>query len=254
MKLLRLAEREKLSKFHLPGMAYQIRLEQFEGPLDLLLSLIEKEKLDITHLSLAKVADQYLEYLKGEEVISLQNLSSFLSVAARLLLIKSRALLPILEFTDEEEESMDDLEIRLREYKRFREASGRLGTLFSHNESAYTRESFLGAHVVFYPQSGLTAEDLRLHFTNVLGEIPLFEVLPEEEMKTVITLEEKIIELQRSLSERVESSFSDLIRLSPDRVDIIVSFLAILEMVKQRVIFVEQKKFFSDIRINRLIS
>ena len=102
-------------------MAYHICLEQFEGPLDLLLSLIEKEKLDITHVSLAKVADQYLKYLETEESISLGNLTAFLSVAARLILIKSRALLPILEFSDEEEESMDDLETRLKVYKRFRE-------------------------------------------------------------------------------------------------------------------------------------
>lgn len=235
-------------------MAYQIRLEQFEGPLDLLLSLIEKEKLDITHVSLAKVADQYLEYLKGGETITLHNLASFLSIAARLLLIKSRALLPVLEFSDEEEESMDDLELRLKEYKRFREAAMKLNVSLGRSYSAYTRESFLGAQVVFYPPSGLTGADLHLHFTNVLGEIPLFEILPEKEIQAVITLEEKIIELKRTLTERAESSFSDLIRLSTDRIEVIVSFLAILEMVKQRVVFVHQEKFFSDIRINRLVS
>lgn len=235
-------------------MAYQIHLEQFEGPLDLLLSLIEKEKLDITHVSLAKVADQYLEYLKGEEVVTLRNLTSFLSIAARLLLIKSRALLPILEWSDEEEESMDDLELRLKEYKQFREAARKLNIVFTRGQSAHARESFLGTRVVFYPPSGLTAEDLRLHFINVLGEIPLFEILPEKEIQAVITLEEKIIELQRTLTERGEASFSDLIRLGADRIDIIISFLAILEMVKQHVIFVEQKRFFSEIRINRLTS
>ncbi|MEI8096812.1 MAG: segregation/condensation protein A [Candidatus Moraniibacteriota bacterium] len=235
-------------------MAYHIHLDQFEGPLDLLLSLIEKEKLDITSVSLAKVADQYLEYLKGEEIVSLENLSSFLSIAARLLLIKSRALLPILEFTDEEEESMDDLEIRLREYKRFREVAGKLNMLFGEKRNSYARESFLGMQVVFYPPSGLTADDLKMHFSNVLGEIPILEILPEKEIEAIITLEEKIIELQRTLSSRVESSFSQMIREGAPRVEVIVSFLAILEMVKQRFIFVEQEKFFSDIRINRLVS
>ena len=235
-------------------MAYQIRLEQFEGPLDLLLSLIEKEKLDITHVSLAKVADQNLEYLKGEEVITLYNLSSFLSVAARLILIKSRALLPILHFSDEEEESMDDLEVRLREYKRFREVIGPLQELLGKKHGSYPRESFLGVTKVFYPPRTLTAQDLHSHFTNVLGEIPLFEVLPEKEIQAVITLEEKIMQLKQTLLERAESSFSDLIRLSSDRVEVIVSFLAILEMVKQRVIFVKQEEFFSDIRINRFVS
>lgn len=235
-------------------MAYQIRLEQFEGPLDLLLSLIEKEKLDITSVSLAKVADQYLEYLKGEEHVTLANLASFLSVAARLILIKSRALLPILQFTDEEEESMDDLEIRLKEYKRFREMAGALGKSLAGSAHAYARESFLGTQVVFYPPSGILAKDLLLHFTSVLGEIPVFEILPEKEIAAVITLEEKILQFQRTLSDRIESSFSQLIGTDANRVEIIVSFLAVLELVKQRIIFVEQDEFFSDIRINRFVS
>lgn len=235
-------------------MAYQIRLEQFEGPLDLLLSLIEKEKLDITHVSLAKVADQYLEYLKGEETITLYNLASFLSIAARLLLIKSRALLPILEFSDEEEESMDDLEVRLKEYKRFREVALKLDVSLRRGQSAHARESFLGTQVVFYPPRGLTVADLHSHFTDVLGEIPILEILPEKEIQAVITLEERIIELKRTLTERAETSFADLIRSSTDRIEVIVSFLAILEMVKQRVVFVHQEKVWSDIRINRFVS
>jgi len=235
-------------------MAYQIHLEQFEGPLDLLLSLIEKEKLDITLVSLSKVTDQYLEYIKKEESVSLADLSSFLSVAVRLLLIKSRALLPILEFTDEEEESMDDLEIRLKEYQRFREMASRLGVLIQGKQHIHIRESFLGTRVVFYPPEGLTGDVLRSHFSNVLGEIPLKEILPEKELQTVITLEEKINELRSSLQERAESSFSDLIQSGSSRVEVIVSFLALLEMVKQRIISVDQEKFFSNIRINRIDS
>ena len=235
-------------------MAYHIRLEQFEGPLDLLLALIEKEQLDITQVSLAKVADQYLEYLRNEESISLGNLASFLAIAARLILIKSRALLPVLGFSDEEEESMDDLELRLREYKRFREAAGTLGTLFGRGHIAHGRESFLGTQVVFYPPTGLTASDLRSHFADVLGDIPVFEILPEQEMRAVIPLEEKIVSLQNMLLERIETSFADLTCTATDRVEVIISFLAVLEMVKQRVIFAEQGEFFSDISIKRLIS
>ncbi len=235
-------------------MAYQIHLEQFDGPLDLLLSLIEKEKMDITSISLAKVTDQYIGYLNSEEVVSLSHLSSFLSIASRLLLIKSRALLPVLEFSDEEEESMDDLEMRLKEYKKFREVAMKLNLLFGAKKMLYSRESFSGLQVVFYPPKDITAEDLHQHFSHILGEIPLLETLPEKELQTVITLEEKILELQRTLSDRVESSFSQMIREGADRTDIIVSFLAILEMVKQRFIFVKQEKFFSDIHINRLIS
>lgn len=220
--------------------------------MDLLLSLIEKEKLDITQVSLAQVTDQYLEYLRQEESLSLADLSSFLAVAARLILIKSRALLPVLEWSDDEEESMDDLEIRLKEYKRFREAANTLGMLFGKHRSARSRESFLGAQVVFYPPPGLTALDIQEQFLAVLGEIPVFEVLPEKEIQAIVTLEEMIFSLQNMLSEKVEQSFVELTRTARDRTEVIVSFLAVLEMVKQRVIFVEQERFFSDIFIKRM--
>lgn len=234
-------------------MAYHFRLEKFEGPLDLLLSLIEKEKLDVTQVSLAEVADQYLAHIRDEKSISLENLSAFLSVAARLILIKSRALLPVLHFSDEEEEAMEDLEYRLKAYGLFREAAQKLGTIFLRSHAAYARESFLGTQVVFYPPKDVTKEVLRRHFADVLGDIPVFELLPEKEIASIITLEEKITLLQRSLSERAESSFAEIVGATRDRVEVIVSFLALLELIKQRFIHVEQKEFFSDIRIKRLV-
>ncbi|HLC95262.1 MAG TPA: segregation/condensation protein A [Patescibacteria group bacterium] len=232
-------------------MAYHIHLEQFEGPLDLLLSFIEKEKLDITQVSLVTVTDQYITYLRSQKS-SLESFASFLTIAARLILIKSRALLPMLEFSDEEEEAMDDLEWRLKEYKRFREAAGTLGTLLAKKHYAYHRESFLGTRVVFYPPQTLTPSILRTHFENVLGAIPLFEALPEKEIGAIITLEEKIFSLQKILSENGKTSFVHLMHIASDRVEIVISFLAILEMVKQQTVSVEQVGFFGDIHIQQL--
>ncbi len=148
-------------------MAYHFRLEKFEGPLDLLLSLIEKEKLDITQVSLAQVADQYLAYIRDEESLSLENLSAFLTIAARLILIKSRALLPVLDFSDEEEEAMEDLEYQLKAYRLFREASQALGTMFLQSRGAWAREGYLGTQVVFYPPKDITALALHDHFVDV---------------------------------------------------------------------------------------
>lgn len=233
-------------------MVYHFHLEKFEGPLDLLLSLIEKEKLDITQVSLAQVADQFLAHLEDEQSISLAHLSAFLSVAARLLLIKSRALLPVLHFSDEEEEVMEDLEYRLKAYKLFRQASETLGRLFLEANGSYGRESFLGIQTVFYPPKDITKETLRDHFVDVLGDIPVFEILPEKEIATIITLEEKIVLLQQSLAQRAESSFSEMVGSVGDRVEVIVSFLALLELIKQRFVHVEQVDFFSEIRIKRL--
>lgn len=235
-------------------MVYHFRLDHFEGPLDLLLSLIEREKLDITTVSLAQVADQYLEYLSQEKEITLENLSSFLSVASRLILIKSRALLPVLTFTEEEEEAVDDLEWRLRQYKLFRDAALRLGGMFQMHTGAFIRESFLGSQVVFYPPKDCTAQRLAEHFRSVLGEIPVVEALPEKVVEQVISLEEKIFHLQSHLTERIETSFREFSGSARNKVEVIISFLALLELVKQRFLVAEQKEFFHDIHLKRVES
>ncbi len=240
------------SAFQRIFMAYHFRLDRFEGPLDLLLSLIEREKLDITTVSLAQVADQYLEYLSHEEEVTLENLSSFLSVASRLLLIKSRALLPILTFTEEEEEAVDDLEWRLRQYKLFRDAALRLGGMFSLHTGAFIRESFPGTQVVFYPPKDFSPDDLAKHFRSVLGEIPTHEELPEKVIEQVISLEERIFHLQSHLTERIEASFSEFSGGAKNKVDVIISFLALLELVKQRFLVAEQSGFFNEIRLKRI--
>ena len=228
---------------------YQIKIEQFEGPLDLLLQLTEDQKLDITRVSLAKIADQYLEYIANTQNITLQHLADFLSVASRLILIKSKALLPMLEFTEEEEAEISDLEHQLAEYKKFKGASKNVSAIFGSQKSAFSRESFLGQSVVFFPPENMTAEDLAKIFSKILGEIPLIEKLEEEMVREVLTLEEKIEHLQSTLRERVETSFSELVKNAKDKIEVVVSFLAMLEMVKQRIIHVEQGELFSEINM-----
>lgn len=233
-------------------MTYAVRLEQFEGPLELLLQLIEKEKLDVTRVSLARVADQYLEYLQSESHIPLGHLAQFLSVAARLVLLKSRALLPLLQFTDEEEEMIVDLEWQLREYRRYRDASINLGRLFAEHTGACIRERSLSlAEGMFFPPESLVAEDLKQAFVSVLGEIPIMEELEEKELKAVVRLEEKMAEFRSSLSERVETSFQAMTKSVVDRVELIVSFLALLQLVKERWVTVEQSEFFGEIAIRQ---
>ena len=235
----------------LKPMAYAVRLEQFEGPLELLLQLIEKEKLDVTRVSLASVADQYLAYIARQGEVPLSQLAQFLSVASRLILLKSRALLPLLEFTEEEEESIEGLEWQLREYRKFRDASVRLGLLFAKAERARPRESFLGAAVVFLPSRTVNADSLADSFRSVLGEIPLLEKLEEEEIRNVISLEEKMIELRSTLASRMETSFRQMTLDVADKIEIIVAFLAVLELVKQRFVRAEQGGSFQDIALRQ---
>ncbi len=235
-------------------MPYKVKLEQFEGPLDLLLELIEKEKLDITNLNLAKVADEYLEYVESRESISLDNLASFLSVASKLILIKSRALLPLLKFSDEEEEEINDLEHQLEEYKKFKELSVRMGKIAQSSRMIFSREGFRGIKGFFYPPEDVNAFDLKKIFTEMLKDIPVAEKLEKEVVEEIITLEEKIKHLQVRLEMKAETFFSEVVSGSQNKVEIIMSFLAILEMIKRRVIQAKQDELFKDIKMKKILA
>lgn len=230
-------------------MSYQFKLEKFEGPLELLLELIEKEKLNITELSLAHVADQYLEHIRSNEEIRLDHLADFLSVAAKLILIKSRALLPMLKLTDEEEEEIKDLTYQLEEYKKFKEVSQKIQKMVRLGRVSYSRNGYQGVRSVFYPPENFNAFDFKKYFLKVLSDIPIIEVLQEEMITEVMTLEDKISDLEIVIRRKVETSFSELVSAASDKVEVIVSFLAMLEMVKQRIVQVDQQELFSEIRL-----
>ncbi|OGI28458.1 MAG: hypothetical protein A2288_03735 [Candidatus Moranbacteria bacterium RIFOXYA12_FULL_44_15] len=231
-------------------MIYKVKTDKFEGPMELLLELIEKEKMDVTELSMARVAGEYLEYIKNNEAICLEHLSEFLSVASRLILIKSRSLLPTLKFSDEEEEEIKDLTLQLEEYKKFKEASEKLGKIVAAKKVSYSREGFGGVRSVFYPPENFNLFDLKKYFELILAEIPIIEELQEEIVAEVVTLEERINELEMKIRRKMETSFSDLVANASDKVEIIISFLAMLEMIKQRVVQVEQGELFSEIKLS----
>jgi len=230
-------------------MTYKIKLEQFEGPLDLLLSLIEEQKLDVTQVSLAKVADQYLEYIKNKENITLENLADFLTIASKIILIKSKALLPLLEFSDEEEEEIKDLTRQLEEYKKFKDIAKKIRLLASSRKACFSREGFLGIQSFFYPPKDINSFDLKKAFAKVLSEVPVVEKLEEEMVREVITLEDKIGHLQEMLKNKIETSFSEIAAGAKDKIEVVISFLAMLELVKQRLIQVEQSDLFSEIKL-----
>jgi len=235
-------------------MTYRVQLEQFEGPLDLLLSLIEEQKLDITRVSMAKVTDQYLAYIQQKEGgISLENLTEFLSVAAKLVLIKSKALLPLLELDAEEEGDIHQLEQQLAAFQKFKEAARRLGEIAQRDVHCFSREMFLGFSLPFHPPRNVSQQTIMEAFGAIVRSIPLIEKLEERLVKAGISVEEKIRDIRMIIHQRVVLSFADIVRTAKDRVDIIVSFLALLELVKQALISVEQKTSFSDITMRRSI-
>lgn len=229
---------------------YKVQLEKFTGPLDLLLQLIEKEEMDITQVSLAKVADQFLDYMHQIQTMGAKDIVDFLEIAARLILIKSKALLPQLQLTDDEELSAEELALRLKEYKKFKAAGKDFKGLLEARRYCFDRQVYLEAEKVFSPPPGISPADLSRAFGDVLGAVPLMENLGEEVMTEVVSLEDKIDHIKNFLTERINVMFSRL-HNSQSKMEVVVTFLAMLELMKQRVIDVRQEQMFGEIELTK---
>lgn len=235
-------------------MSYTIKQEKFEGPLELLLELIQSQKLSINEISLARVTDSFLGHLKdlrGRGGVDNEILAEFLVIAAQLLLIKSRSLLPQFAVTPEEKASIVELEGRLREYQRIREAAEALGAMAKGGQKSFARPAYAGEEVLFRPPNAFAPEMFASAFERLLRAIPKIEKLVQEKIKKVISLEEKIKQLQSLLTEKVERAFSELVSGAKEKVEVIVSFLAILELAKQKLVSVKQLSLFGDITIHK---
>jgi segregation and condensation protein A len=226
-------------------------LEVFEGPLALLLHLIEKQELDITKVSLAKVTDQYLEYIGQLEHLSADILADFLVVAAKLLLIKSRALLPSAPVEEEPEDVGDDLVQRLREYKEVKEAAQHLREREDRGLRAYLR-------VAPRPrlERNLELEDVSLEaLVSALREALILQPPPAQADHVVspitISISDVIERIESLLLKDSRFSFNRLLRSAGSRTEIIVSFLAVLELVKAHRALVQQEQLFGEIYVLR---
>lgn len=220
--------------------------------MELLLDLIEREKLSISEISLAKVADDYIAHVKSLGRIDPEELAEFLVVAAQLMLIKSRSLLPNLKLTEEDEVSIEELEKRLEEYKKIREFAKELKRMESGHKFIWTREAYQGMDPVFYPPPQFEAGLLQKAFTAFLEALPKIEKLAEDKIRKIISLEEKIRHIKNFLSQTLEHAFSDITRGAKEKIEVIVSFLAILELAKQKFVDLKQDKLFEDIKIRRV--
>ncbi len=230
-------------------MSYEVKSEKFNGPLDLLLQLIEKEDLNITEISLAQVTEQYIEHLNQLTELEPDDLADFLVVAGRLLLLKSRALLPYLE-TEVEEES---LESQLKLYKDFLEASKKIEAMLKaeHFSFARTRPP-AKTEIEFSPPPNANLETLKNSFLVVLKRLDPLVKLPKQMMEKTISLQQKILELKDFISAKKNVNFQHLISNAQNRTEIIINFLAILELLKQRHLKVKQQGTFNDIIIEKI--
>lgn len=216
-----------------------------------LLDLIEKEKLTISEISLAKVTDEYLAYVRSLTAPDLEELAEFLVIAAQLILIKSRSLLPSLHLSADEETSIDELERRLGELARIREAAKDIKRLEKRGLRILSREGYLRMQAVFYPPQRLNAAAVAKAFTMFVASLPKIEKLAEEKLKRIVSLEDKISHIRKILQDAMERGFSELVHGAKEKVEIIVSFLALLELAKQKFIELRQEKPFEEILIRK---
>ncbi|HWQ99526.1 MAG TPA: segregation/condensation protein A [Candidatus Methylomirabilis sp.] len=231
-------------------MPVTYKVDKFEGPLDLLLQLIEREELDITEVSLTKVADQFVAYVrKQQDKILPEELADFLVIAARLVYMKSRMLLP--EFLDQELEEGPDLATQLRLYQQFVHASHEINRMWNRSHVSFPRERkpVRSLTAAFAPPPGVTVDILREVMQIVIDRLAPVAKIPEAALKRVITIQDKIRELGDRLRKHAKLTFANFMGRVRDKSEAVVSFLALLELVKQRVVTVEQKDMFEDIEI-----
>lgn len=229
---------------------FTIRTDAYEGPLELILELIEKRKLLVNELSLAQVTDDFISYVRMGEHFPMEDAANFINVAATLLLIKSRSLLPNLELSHEEEEDVQDLKRRLELYEVARTAARDLAKLFGRRVmySAGDREP----DVVFAPTRDATLENIEQALRMLLASKEKEEKLPEVRIKPLVSIEEMMDTLRERVERALTVSFKEFTGDKTEKVEVIVSFLALLELVKMGAMEAEQYDAWGDIKITNL--
>ena len=234
--------------------SFSIKTPLYEGPFGLLLGLVEKRKLFINDLSLAQVTEDYLGHINSLGKMHPAEASSFILVAATLILIKSKSLLPNLSLTSEEEGDISALEERLRLYELYTKLGINIKDSFGQKIifAPLERKSEV---LVFLPDEQITRESMMAFARGALGRIPKKVVLPEIEVKKVISIEEMISKLTDRMQESIQKmSFKDFAGKAvskEEKVFVIVGFLAMLELVRQGILNAVQDGDMADILIEK---
>jgi segregation and condensation protein A len=233
---------------------YRIQLPVFEGPLDLLLHLIEREELDVTTVALAQVTDQYMAYLAELELRQVKELADFLVIAAKLLLIKSSALLPHPPALSPEAEDVgDELVYQLQIYKRFKEVAALLREREQEGLHGYVRIAPLPRLEPQLDLGGVSAHDLLAAVQEALDAMPA-PLVGEVVTPVTVTIADQIVQIEEQLVQRRQVRFREVLSQASTRVEIIVTLLALLELIKQDRVRVWQERPFGQIVIERQTS
>ncbi len=231
---------------------YQIQTEKFTGPLDLLLQLVEKHNLEITEISLGQVTQDYISYINNQTLVAPQALADFLVIASTLLLIKSKAILPSLILKPEEEEEIADLEDHLRLYKFYKEQGENVRKIFNKGRYCYSRPPEKNLGNCFLPPPDTNVQDFVTWFEKIIQQWQE-EIQPakeEKKIKKIITLQERINTLLHQLTKGKNYRLNDLIKEEGGKMDIIVTFLALLHLSRYNLLIIKQKGNFKEIWIS----
>jgi len=241
-------------------MAYKVQLEKFEGPLDLLLFLIKKNEVDLFDIPVSEITQQYLEYIEVIQLLDLEGASDYIYMAATLIRIKAKMLLPKppVEMDEEEEDPRDELVRRLLEYQRFKEVAVQMADYEASRKQLFVRRYFdfdfdsngQDEERLLPPDSSITLFDLISIFKDLLHRAPK---VTEHSIEPIpVTIEEQINYIIRALDAHDgEVLFYEMLEKVASRMAMIVTFLALLEMLRQGEIEVTQSSTFGEIWIRR---
>lgn len=238
---------------------FQIKTVGFEGPFGLLLNLVEKQKLFINDVSLAQVTEDYLAYMNKLGQVSPNEMSSFILVASTLILIKSKSLLPNLDLTDEEKGDIQNLEERLRLFEFYTKLGLNVKSKFGQ-QIIFAPLERKNDVLVFLPDAQITRDSMMAMARGVLGAMPKKVTLPEVEVRKVISIEEMIDKLTERIQTSLTTNFRDFANhrsgkpiTREEKVEVIVGFLAMLEMVRNGIVDAVQAMDTGDIIIEKQV-
>ncbi|MBI4427439.1 MAG: segregation/condensation protein A [Candidatus Magasanikbacteria bacterium] len=225
------------------------KLDKFSGPLDVLLNLIEEKQMSVSELALSEVTEQFLDHLSKIEDKRPEDLADFLVVATRLLFIKSRELLPQLGKDEEDGPSLAD---QLRLYQAFISASKKFNRRWNEPRRSVFRVEPPRRPAEFIPPKNFSAENLRSSLEKLIRKLKPLPPLPQTQIDKTVSVKEKIEEIKKILARAKQASLFGILKGSRSRTELIVSFLALLELVKQEGIFLKQGGNFEDIMMERV--
>ena len=227
---------------------FSIKTDSYEGPFEVLLDLIEARKLLVNELALANITEDFIAHVRGQATFPVEETANFIQIAATLLLIKSKSLVPDLELTGEENADVEDLKRRLAAYEKVRMAARELSHLFGKRVMAKAGER--PPEITFAPSRDLSASTLAEALARMITAREKVAALPEVRVKPLVTIEEMMDRLAKRVEKALTLSFKEFAGNAKEKVEIIISFLALLELVKQGAVAAEQYDVHGDIRIS----